>query len=93
MYILLSLHKCCFCKQTQVPVQSNRGIYAKKQKNRNLKRFRPLFILHLQNYSALGASSVVASAAGASAAAADADFLERRVRVAFLAAVLAMFSL
>ena len=47
----------------------------------------------LQNYSALGASSVVASVASAGASVAAADFLERRVRVAFLAADLAMFSL
>ena len=53
----------------------------------------PFPIWRIQNYSALGASSVVVSAvASAGASVAAADFLERRVRVAFLAAVLAMFS-
>ena len=47
----------------------------------------------ITDYSALGASSVVSAAGAAGASVAAALFLERRVRVAFLAvAVLAMFS-
>ena len=47
----------------------------------------------ITDYSALGASSVVSAADAAGASVAAALFLERRVRVAFLAvAVLAMFS-